>query len=143
VCCHDYRIWYEPVGHHTQEMVHKGTGGEHLERNFFHLAISSIIFLWIKACAPGFALEARLGDPVTSSSVLGPISPYYVDKFGFSSSCQVVAFTGDNPCQFTISLLSIRHLFRAIIVSWCSFPTASLAGTRLSAGDVTVSPSVY
>ncbi|CAI8008481.1 Xylulose kinase, partial [Geodia barretti] len=67
----------------------------------------------LEACAPGFDLEARLGDPVTSSSVLGPISPYYVDKFGFSSSCQVVAFTGDNP--------------------------SSLAGTRLSAGDVTIS----
>ena len=36
---------------------------------------------------------------MTSTSVLGPIAPYYVERFGFSSSCQVVAFTGDNPCQ--------------------------------------------
>uniref|UniRef100_A0A8C3U1K0 Xylulose kinase n=1 Tax=Catharus ustulatus TaxID=91951 RepID=A0A8C3U1K0_CATUS len=65
----------------------------------------------LDACAPG--LEERLGCPVPSHSVLGPISPYYSQRYGFSPDCKVVAFTGDNP--------------------------ASLAGMRLQEGDIAIS----
>ncbi|KAM9333835.1 xylulose kinase isoform 2-T2 [Pholidichthys leucotaenia] len=70
---------------------------------------------WSKICleATGPDLEQRLGEPVPSMSVLGPISSYFVQRYGFSESCSVVAFTGDNP--------------------------ASLAGMRLQPGDVAVS----
>ncbi|CAL9697851.1 unnamed protein product [Knipowitschia caucasica] len=65
----------------------------------------------LDACAPG--LRPLLADPVDSSSVLGSVCLYFVKRFGFSETCSVVAFTGDNP--------------------------ASLAGMRLQPGDVAVS----
>ncbi|XP_047185763.1 xylulose kinase isoform X4 [Scophthalmus maximus] len=65
----------------------------------------------LEAVAPGLA--RLLGTPLPSTSVLGPISSYFVRRYGFSPRCQVVTFTGDNP--------------------------ASLAGMRLKPGDVTVS----
>uniref|UniRef100_I3MNP7 Xylulose kinase n=1 Tax=Ictidomys tridecemlineatus TaxID=43179 RepID=I3MNP7_ICTTR len=63
------------------------------------------------ACAPH--LEEKLGLPVPSCSVVGAISSYYVQRYGFPPGCKVVAFTGDNP--------------------------ASLAGMRLEEGDIAVS----
>ncbi|NXK57549.1 XYLB kinase, partial [Sylvietta virens] len=65
----------------------------------------------LDACAPG--LEERLGCPVPSHSVLGSISPYYSQRYGFRPDCKIVAFTGDNP--------------------------ASLAGMRLQEGDIAIS----
>uniref|UniRef100_A0A8I5NMT3 Xylulose kinase n=1 Tax=Papio anubis TaxID=9555 RepID=A0A8I5NMT3_PAPAN len=63
------------------------------------------------ACAPH--LEEKLGPPVPSCSVVGAISSYYIQRYGFPPGCKVVAFTGDNP--------------------------ASLAGMRLEEGDIAVS----
>nr|XP_023956726.1 xylulose kinase isoform X3 [Chrysemys picta bellii] len=65
----------------------------------------------LNACAPG--LEEKLGPVVLSSSVLGSVSPYYIQRYGFSPDCKVVAFTGDNP--------------------------ASLAGMKLEEGDIAIS----
>ncbi|XP_041533417.1 xylulose kinase isoform X2 [Microtus oregoni] len=65
----------------------------------------------LSACAP--RLEEKLGSPVPSCSVVGAISSYYVQRYGFPPACKVVAFTGDNP--------------------------ASLAGMRLEEGDIAVS----
>lgn len=65
----------------------------------------------LDACAPG--LRQRLGPPVASSTLLGPIAPYFVARYGVPPSCRVVAFVGDNP--------------------------ASLAGMRLGVGDVALS----
>ncbi|KAG8573328.1 hypothetical protein GDO81_012363 [Engystomops pustulosus] len=65
----------------------------------------------LNACAPG--LKEKLGSVVPSSSVLGNVSSYHVQRYGFSPHCSVVAFTGDNP--------------------------ASLAGMRLEEGDIAVS----
>uniref|UniRef100_H0V2W1 Xylulose kinase n=1 Tax=Cavia porcellus TaxID=10141 RepID=H0V2W1_CAVPO len=65
----------------------------------------------LSACAPH--LEEKLGAPVPSCSVVGAISSYYVQRYGFTPGCRVVAFTGDNP--------------------------ASLAGMRLEEGDIAVS----
>ncbi|XP_075941362.1 xylulose kinase isoform X3 [Anarhichas minor] len=70
---------------------------------------------WSEICLDATAphLDRLLGAPVPSTSVLGPVSAYFVRRYGFSESCRVVAFTGDNP--------------------------ASLAGMRLQQGDVAVS----
>ncbi|XP_054478907.1 xylulose kinase [Anoplopoma fimbria] len=70
---------------------------------------------WSEVCMDATAphLDRLLGAPVPSTSVLGPVSSYWVQRFGFSEDCRVVAFTGDNP--------------------------ASLAGMRLQQGDVAVS----
>lgn len=65
----------------------------------------------MKACAPG--LKNRLGVPVASSSVIGKVSKYMRGRYNFPSSCEVIAFTGDNP--------------------------SSLAGMRLDHTDVAVS----
>ena len=43
-------------------------------------------------------LKKRLGiNPLQGSKVVGAISQYFVDRFGFLKGCQVVGFTGDNP----------------------------------------------
>ncbi|KAM5281344.1 xylulose kinase [Ctenodactylus gundi] len=63
------------------------------------------------ACAPH--LEEKLCPPVPSCSVVGTVSSYYVQRYGFAPACKVVAFTGDNP--------------------------ASLAGMRLEEGDIAIS----
>ncbi|KAM6900745.1 xylulose kinase [Xenentodon cancila] len=70
---------------------------------------------WSEICLEATAprLDQLLGAPQPSTSVLGPVSSYFVHRYGFSESCNVVAFTGDNP--------------------------ASLAGMRLQQGDVAVS----
>ncbi|XP_035772171.1 xylulose kinase [Neolamprologus brichardi] len=70
---------------------------------------------WSEICLQASAphLDQLLGAPLPSTSVLGPVSSYFVHRYGFSESCSVVAFTGDNP--------------------------ASLAGMRLQPGDVAVS----
>ncbi|XP_075412153.1 xylulose kinase isoform X1 [Tenrec ecaudatus] len=65
----------------------------------------------LNACAPH--LEERLGQPVPTCAVVGTISPYFVQRYGFHPDCKVVAFTGDNP--------------------------ASLAGMQLKEGDIAVS----
>lgn len=46
------------------------------------------------------ALAEKLGEPVPTESVVGPISNYYVERFGFSPDCKIIAFTGDNPGAF-------------------------------------------
>ncbi|XP_058040387.1 xylulose kinase isoform X7 [Ahaetulla prasina] len=65
----------------------------------------------LDACAP--QLGEKLDQPVPSSKILGLISPYYTERFGFNPACKIIAFTGDNP--------------------------ASLAGMRLSEGDIAIS----
>ncbi|KAG8189581.1 hypothetical protein JTE90_023651 [Oedothorax gibbosus] len=65
----------------------------------------------LQACAP--ALREKLGDPVPSCTVLGSVSSYFIERYGFPENCCVIAFTGDNP--------------------------ASLAGTQMNKGDITIS----
>lgn len=49
----------------------------------------------LAATAPD--LLPRLGDIVSSHSVLGKVAPYFVERYGFSADCRVVAWSGDNP----------------------------------------------
>jgi xylulokinase len=60
---------------------------------------------WSQKCIFGATstdsnLEEKLGDPVPTESILGSISPYFVERYGFSPECKVIAFTGDNPSSF-------------------------------------------
>uniref|UniRef100_A0A8C1W885 Xylulose kinase n=1 Tax=Cyprinus carpio TaxID=7962 RepID=A0A8C1W885_CYPCA len=54
---------------------------------------------WSQVCLDAAApqLAERLGDLMPSAAVLGCVSLYYTERFGFAPSCKVVAFTGDNP----------------------------------------------
>ncbi|KAI8634585.1 cation efflux family-domain-containing protein [Xylariaceae sp. FL1651] len=55
------------------------------------------------------ALRKKLGDVSTDGGViLGTVSPYFVNRFGFSADCRITAFTGDNPA--TILCLPLRPL---------------------------------
>ncbi|XP_076288116.1 xylulose kinase isoform X1 [Lasioglossum baleicum] len=65
----------------------------------------------LEACGPN--LREKLGEPVSSSSNIGPISNYFVERFGFDEACRIIAFTGDNP--------------------------GSLIGMRLNEGDIACS----
>jgi xylulokinase len=49
----------------------------------------------LEATAPG--LRPRLRKPVASTSVVGEIAPYFVERYGFRAGTPVVAFSGDNP----------------------------------------------
>ncbi|XP_067930344.1 xylulose kinase-like [Watersipora subatra] len=64
-----------------------------------------------KACSPD--LQDKLGIPVPTVTVQGSISKYFVERYSFSDTCQIVSFTGDNP--------------------------SSLAGMKLAKGEVAVS----
>ncbi|XP_037828526.1 xylulose kinase [Lucilia sericata] len=54
---------------------------------------------WSKACLNACApdLEERLGTPVKTSSIIGNICEFFVQRFGMPETCKVAAFTGDNP----------------------------------------------
>jgi len=42
-------------------------------------------------------LSEKLGDPVFGSTIVGCVSTYMQERYGFKENCQIVAFTGDNP----------------------------------------------
>ena len=44
-------------------------------------------------------LRDRLPPLAPASSIAGTIAPYFVSKFGFQDTCQVVLWSGDNPCS--------------------------------------------
>lgn len=44
----------------------------------------------------GTDLRNKLGKPVSSNCDIGPISNYFVERFGFDEKCRIIAFTGDN-----------------------------------------------
>lgn len=51
----------------------------------------------LEATAPD--LGDKLGDVAPSHRVVGKLHSYYVEKYGMSPECAVVAFSGDNPCS--------------------------------------------
>lgn len=52
-------------------------------------------------------LRKKLGDvPEDGGASFGTISPYFINRYGFPSSTQIIAFTGDNPS--TILALPLR-----------------------------------
>ncbi|RYP07308.1 hypothetical protein DL764_002623 [Monosporascus ibericus] len=54
-------------------------------------------------------LRKKLGGVrMDGGGSIGNISPYYVERFGFSPECKIVSFTGDNPA--TILSLPLRPM---------------------------------
>lgn len=49
----------------------------------------------LQASAP--ELEGRLGSPIPSTTIVGSISSYFVERYGFSAQTEVMAWSGDNP----------------------------------------------
>lgn len=60
-----------------------------------------------QAVAPD--VEAKLGTPVPSYTNIGPVSKFYVERYGFNPQCRVIAFTGDNPASL---IGNLRELYR-------------------------------
>jgi xylulokinase len=63
--------------------------------------------------ATAFDLSYKLPPAVPSSQVVGTVSPYFIQRYGFAADCQVVAFSGDNPCSL-IGLGLVRDGMTAI-----------------------------
>lgn len=60
---------------------------------------------WSETCIKALTddsldLIPKLGPPVPTTTIQGVISPYFVERFGFSPDCQILTFTGDNPSSF-------------------------------------------
>nr|XP_018903018.1 PREDICTED: xylulose kinase [Bemisia tabaci] len=51
----------------------------------------------LDACAPN--LSSKLGELTASSSLVGTVSEYFVERFGFNPDTKIVSFTGDNPAS--------------------------------------------
>lgn len=58
-------------------------------------------------------MRRKLGKPARCDEILGKISRYFIEKYGFAAGCEIVTFTGDNP--------------------------SSLAGMNLETGDIVIS----
>lgn len=59
----------------------------------------------LDACAPN--LREKLGQPVPSTTKLGSISNYFVERWSFNPSCFVVAATGDNAASLVGKIQSV------------------------------------
>ncbi len=51
----------------------------------------------LKATAPG--LRHRLPPLADSSKIVGPVSTYFVKKYGLNPAAQALVWSGDNPCS--------------------------------------------
>lgn len=53
---------------------------------------------WSEKCLAACAddLSEKLGEPVATNTFLGHIGSFFVQRYNFSPSCKIVAFTGDN-----------------------------------------------
>lgn len=49
----------------------------------------------LNACAPD--LDIKLGEAISTSSIIGNIGTFFIQRYGFNGDCKVVAFSGDNP----------------------------------------------
>jgi len=56
---------------------------------------------WVKEildiAAPN--LEQKLGNLIPAHTVAGKISSYFVKRYNFNPDCNIIAFSGDNPCS--------------------------------------------
>ncbi|KIJ20938.1 xylulokinase [Paxillus involutus ATCC 200175] len=56
----------------------------------------------LEACG-GLELRAKIGpEPVPGGTVLGKISNWWVERWGFSPDCIIAPFTGDNPATVVV-----------------------------------------
>lgn len=62
----------------------------------------------LNACAPD--LENKLGVPVPTSSIVGEIGTFFVQRYSFDPRCKVGAFTGDNASALAGMLIAKNWL---------------------------------
>ena len=71
--------------------------GDGAGMNLMNLADCSWDSMLLDATAKD--LDEKLPELSSSNHVVGSISPYFVEKYGFSTECQCVTWSGDNPCS--------------------------------------------
>ncbi|EQC37004.1 hypothetical protein SDRG_05821 [Saprolegnia diclina VS20] len=94
--------------------------------------------------APSSTLERLFGPAPTASHMsLGPIAPYFVERFGFAETCRVIPFSGDNPCTLAgMGLASVGDVGISLGTSGCMFVVAAPEAIRPSGeeGHVLTNP---
>ena len=67
--------------------------------SFLACLLNSFLYVYVCAFQVGPPdLAVKLGDPVDSGQVLGPVSSFMSERYGFErDTCLVIPFTGDNP----------------------------------------------
>uniref|UniRef100_A0A672MET1 Xylulose kinase n=1 Tax=Sinocyclocheilus grahami TaxID=75366 RepID=A0A672MET1_SINGR len=85
---------------------------------------------WSRVCLDAAApqLAERLGDLTPSTAVLGCVSLYYTERYGFAESCNVVAFTGDNPGKRMFWSLQVSLGTSDTVFLWIRGPRPSVEG---------------
>jgi hypothetical protein len=73
----------------------------------------------LQACAP--ELRNKLSQPVPSTTIVGAISVYMIERYGFSPDCKVVAFTGDNHSSLAGLRMKPKDIGITLGTSDCSF----------------------
>ncbi|GIY55478.1 hypothetical protein CDAR_538162 [Caerostris darwini] len=100
--------------------------------NILDIRTKSWSDLCLKAiAAPG--LKEKLGDPVPVCTVLGPVSSYFIERYGFSENCKVVAFTGDNPASLAGTQMNENDMIISLgtsdtVILWLKQPKISVTG---------------
>ncbi|XP_023332715.1 xylulose kinase [Eurytemora carolleeae] len=82
----------------------------------------------------GEGLEDKLGSPVPTDSVVGTVSPYMQERYGFNPTCIVGAFTGDNPSSLAGLCLHEGDIGYSLgtsdtIFVWVKEPNPQLTGS--------------
>ena len=69
--------------------------GDGAGMNLMNLELNAWDESLLKVTAP--SLSSKLPPIRSAKHLVGPISSYFVDRYGFSADCQCVVWTGDNP----------------------------------------------
>lgn len=81
----------------------------------------------------GVDVSSKLGTPTSTTSPLGTISNYLVQRYGFSHECKVSSFTGDNPATLAGLCLSCNDLALSlgtsdVVIGLCDKASPSVNG---------------
>lgn len=71
--------------------------GDGAGMNLMNLAAADWDSELVEATAPDLA--AKLPPIASASTVVGKVSNYFSEKYGLNSDCQVILWSGDNPCS--------------------------------------------
>lgn len=81
----------------------------------------------------GEQLEEKLSKPVDSCEVIGSISKFFVERYGFNEECRIVAFTGDNPASLAGMCLTPNDIAVSLgtsdtVIMWLKQATPTING---------------
>lgn len=92
----------------------------------------------LNACAPN--LYEKLGQPISTSSVIGTIGSFFIQRYSFHPKCKVCAFTGDNPSALAGMLIGENWLAMSLGTS-DTIMMGLKEPTKMAEGHVLVHPT--